>query len=275
MADEGYLRRAGDVDRDARGSCRRVSPIISMTVDSLPRRDARFAAPSAPTVCAGCRNCVRSFPRLSRTAGRGRRRPAVAYAWLAFLLHAHRQPRRSIAGHIAWPARLAARRADRRVPRAATCSGPESEPLTASSNTSPRYVEITYWLAQVGAGPSTDRGGRAIVRHRVQVAAALAGGDRGAGQPVFRVRRERARARVLRPHAGPRTRSSGGVNRASQGPQPLSIGRRRRLPQSMRFWRGKRGSFQESSITGVRGTLRRSRTSTLPGRPSNAPTACG
>ena len=74
-----------------------------------------------------------------------------AYAWLAFYCtHSANRGDRSAATLLGPVAPL--RDAPIVEYRAATCSGPEAEPLTALLERQPRYVEITYWLAQVAQG---------------------------------------------------------------------------------------------------------------------------
>jgi tetratricopeptide (TPR) repeat protein len=151
MPDDGYLRRAGDLIGTQQDRAARFAPHL-YTVDSLPRQDARFAAAAGGDGLRRMQELRASFPALveERRAGAGAD-PLSAYAWLAFYCtHSPNRGDRSAATLLGPVAPLG----DAPIVeyRAAICSGPESEPLTALLERQPRYVEITYWLAQVAQG---------------------------------------------------------------------------------------------------------------------------
>ncbi len=151
MADEGYLRRAQDLIGMREDLKAAFAPHL-YTIDSVPRRDARFNAPGDANALRRSQELRAKFPalveerRLLADAD-----PLAAYGWLAFYCtHTGSQEDRS-PGTLLGP--LVQMRSAALVDyRVGTCKGPESEPLTALLEREPRYVEITYWLAQVAQG---------------------------------------------------------------------------------------------------------------------------
>ena len=151
MADDGYLERARQLiaarqDREAAFASH------FYTVESIPRRDARFAAAADPEGLRRTQELRAKFQGLvdERRAGADAD-PLAAYAWLAFYCsHSGSRDDRSLETLMGPLPQL------RETPivryRVATCSGPESEPLTTLLEQQSRYVEITYWLAQVAQG---------------------------------------------------------------------------------------------------------------------------
>ena len=148
MADDGYLQRALDLIgmRPERAA---VYASHLYTVESISRRDARFAAATDPEALRRTQDLRARFPALveERRAGADAD-PLAAYAWLAFYCtHSGSRDDRSLDTLLGPLPRL------RDTPivryRVATCLGPEFEPLTALFEEQPRYVEITYWLAQI------------------------------------------------------------------------------------------------------------------------------
>jgi tetratricopeptide (TPR) repeat protein len=151
MADEGYLQRA----RELMGS--RADRVANFghhfyTVESIPRRDARFAG---AVDADGLRRVQELRAQLAALLEERRAEasadPLTAYAWLAFYCtHTGSREDRSLATLLGPLGSM--RDAPIVEYRMATCSGPESEPLTSLLEDQSRYVEITYWLAQGAQG---------------------------------------------------------------------------------------------------------------------------
>ena len=122
------------------------------TINSIERRVARFNLSTGPDALKRMQELRGNFPALveERRAGADGD-PLAAYAWLAFYCtHSGSQEDRSTSTlHGPLPQ-------FRDTPlvayRTATCSGAESEPLTTLLEREPRFVEITYWLAQAALG---------------------------------------------------------------------------------------------------------------------------
>ena len=151
MADEGYLQRA----REGMGT--RPDRVASFahhffTVESIPRRDARFAGTVDADGLRRVQELRAQLPALIEDRrAEASADPLTAYAWLAFYCtHTGSREDRSL------DTLLGPLGPMRDAPiveyRVATCSGPESEPLTSLLEHQSRYVEITYWLAQAAQG---------------------------------------------------------------------------------------------------------------------------
>ena len=96
MADDGYLQRARDLIETRPDRAAAFAPHL-YTVESIPRRDARFAAAADPDGLRRTQELRAKFPGARRGAARGRgRRSARGLRMAGVLLHAQRQPRRSI-----------------------------------------------------------------------------------------------------------------------------------------------------------------------------------
>ena len=150
MVDDGYLERArGLIGAREDRAAAFASHIY--TVESLPRRDSRFAGIPDADGLRRSQQLRANFPALieERRAAAGAD-PLAAYAWLAFYC-THRGREDGSLETLLKPL-LPMRETPIVEYRAATCSGPEPEPLTTLLERQPRYVEITYWLAHVAQG---------------------------------------------------------------------------------------------------------------------------
>ena len=151
MADDGYLQRARNLIETRPDRAAAFAPHL-YTVESIPRRDARFAAAADPEGLRRTQELRAKFPALvEERRAAADADPLAAYAWLAFYCtHSGSRDDRSLETLLGPLPQL------RDTPivryRVATCSGPESEPLTTLLEQQSRYVEITYWLAQVAQG---------------------------------------------------------------------------------------------------------------------------
>jgi tetratricopeptide (TPR) repeat protein len=151
MADDGFRQRAEELI-GGRADLRAAFAPHLYTIDSIPRRLARFNPATGPDALQRMQQLRASFPALleeRRAAADGD--PLSAYSWLAFYCtHTGSREDRSIAT-LHGP--LAQQRDTPIVAyRTATCLGPEVEPLTALLEHQPRYVEITHWLAESALG---------------------------------------------------------------------------------------------------------------------------
>jgi tetratricopeptide (TPR) repeat protein len=150
MPDDGYLQRARDLI-GAREDRAAAFASHMYTVQSIPRRDSRFAGVPDAEGLRRSQELRANFPALieERRAAAGAD-PLAAYAWLSFYC-THRGREDASVETLLNPLLLM-----RGTPiveyRAATCTGPEPEPLTTLLERQPRYVEITYWLAHVAQG---------------------------------------------------------------------------------------------------------------------------
>ena len=148
MADEGYLQRARDLVGTRPDRVAAFTPHL-YSVESLPRRDARFLGPTGPDGLRRMQELRANFPALVEERRLGADAdPLAAYLWLAFYCtHSDSRDDRSLATLLAPLVRL--RDAPLVDYRAATCLGTQSEPLKALLDREPRFVEIAYWQAQV------------------------------------------------------------------------------------------------------------------------------
>jgi tetratricopeptide (TPR) repeat protein len=148
MADDGYLKRARDLIGTREDHVGAFAPHL-YSVESIPRRDARFLGPAGPDGLRRMQELRASFPALVAERRLGADAdPLAAYLWLAFYCtHSDSRDDRSLSTLLEPLVTL------RDAPivdyRAATCLGTRSEPLRALLDREPRFVEITYWLAQV------------------------------------------------------------------------------------------------------------------------------
>jgi tetratricopeptide (TPR) repeat protein len=148
MADDGYLQRARDLIATRPARVAAFTPHL-YSVESLPRRDARFLGPVGPEGLRRMQELRANFPALVEERRLGADAdPLAAYLWLAFYCtHSDSRDDRSLTTLLAPLVRL------RDAPivdyRAATCLGTQSEPLKALVDREPRFVEIAYWQAQL------------------------------------------------------------------------------------------------------------------------------
>jgi tetratricopeptide (TPR) repeat protein len=148
MADDGYLQRAKDLIGTRPDRVAAFSPHL-YSVESLPRRDARFLGPTGPDGLRRMQELRVNFPALVEERRLGADAdPLAAYLWLAFYCtHSDSRDDRSLTTLLAPLVRM------RNAPivdyRTATCLGTQLEPLKALLDREPRFVEIAYWQAQV------------------------------------------------------------------------------------------------------------------------------
>jgi tetratricopeptide (TPR) repeat protein len=148
MADDGYLQRARDLIGTREDRVAAFAPHLD-AVESIPRRDARFLAQTGADGLRRMQELRAKFPALVEERRLGAdANPLAAYFWLAFYCtHSDSRDDRSLSTLLG-PLVLM-----RDLPivdyRTATCLGTQSEPLKALLDREPRFVEITYWLAQV------------------------------------------------------------------------------------------------------------------------------
>jgi tetratricopeptide (TPR) repeat protein len=150
MADDGYLERARTLIGTRQDRAAAFGPHV-YTVESVPRRDSRFAGVPDADALRRSQELRANFPALlEERRAVADADPLAAYAWLAFYC-THRGREEGSLRTLLEPLS-----AMRQIPiveyRAATCTGPEPEPLTTLLEQQPRYVEITYWLAHVAQG---------------------------------------------------------------------------------------------------------------------------
>jgi tetratricopeptide (TPR) repeat protein len=147
MADDGYLQRAQQLIGERPDLQTAFAPHL-YTIDSIPRRLARFNLATGPDALKRMQQLRANFPALleERRAGADAD-PLAAYSWLAFYCtHSASREDRSIS--TLHSPLVALRDAPIVAYRTATCLGPEVEPLTALLERQPRYVEVTHWLAE-------------------------------------------------------------------------------------------------------------------------------
>ena len=270
MADDGYLQRARNLIETRPDRAAAFAPHL-YTVESIPRRDARFAPaadPDGPEQGSGAAREVPALVEERRAAADAD--PLAAYAgW--------RSIARTAAAATIDPSRpMGPLPQLRDTPivryRVATCSGPESEPLTALLEQQSRYVEIT------SGWPRSRRAADRLRRWNACLASPssggpMAGGYRGDRERGVRIRGKRASTRVL----------DGAIALAPDHPEAL-IGRIKALtcsgaPRSV--CRHRRRARRRGARVSRRGLYWRAwnsprfRISTWPGPPSNRPTACG
>lgn len=148
MADDAYLQRARDLIGTRPDRVAAFTPHL-YSVESLPRRDARFLGPTGPDGLRRQQELRANFPALVEERRLGADAdPLAAYLWLAFYCtHSDSRDDRSLSTLFAPLVRM------RDAPivdyRAATCLGTQSEPLKTLLDREPRFVEIHYWQAQV------------------------------------------------------------------------------------------------------------------------------
>jgi tetratricopeptide (TPR) repeat protein len=162
MADDGYLPRARDLIGTREDRLAAFAPHL-YTVESIPRRDARFLGQAGPDGLRRVQELRAKFPALVEERRIGADAdPLAAYLWLAFYCtHSDSRDDRSLSTLLGPLVQM------RDAPivdyRTATCLGTQSEPLTALLEREPRFVEITYWLAQVaqlGGSPRIEEAER-------------------------------------------------------------------------------------------------------------------
>jgi tetratricopeptide (TPR) repeat protein len=148
MPDEGYLQRARDLIGIREDRVAAFAPHL-YSIESIPRRDARFLGPTGPDGLRRMQELRAKFPALVEERRLGADAdPLAAYLWLAFYCtHSDSRDDRSLSRLLGPFVQM------RDAPivdyRAATCLGTQSEPLRTLLDREPRFVEITYWLAQV------------------------------------------------------------------------------------------------------------------------------
>lgn len=147
MADDGYLRRAQELIGDRPDREAAFAPHL-YTIDSIPRRLARFNLATGPDALQRMQHLRANFPALlDERRAQADADPLAAYSWLAFYCtHSGSQEDRSLATLHGPLVQL--RDAPIVAYRTATCLSPEVETLTALLERQPRYVEITHWLAE-------------------------------------------------------------------------------------------------------------------------------
>src|SRR5829696_7708852 len=148
MADDGYLQRARELIGTRPDRAAAFTPHL-YSVESLPRRDARFLGPTGPDGLRRMQELRANFPALVEERRLGADAdPLAAYLWLAFYCtHSDSRDDRSLTTLLAPLVRM------REAPivdyRAATCLGTQAEPLETLLDREPRFVEINYWQAQL------------------------------------------------------------------------------------------------------------------------------
>jgi tetratricopeptide (TPR) repeat protein len=151
MANDGYLDRAKQLIGTDAVLGAQFAPHL-YTIESIPWRAGRFNTPTDSDELRRMQELRKNFTALlDERRAAADADPLSAYAWLAFYCtHTSRLDDRS-------PATLRAplltlREASIVDYRAANCPTPETEPLTSLLEREPRYVEITYALAQAAQG---------------------------------------------------------------------------------------------------------------------------
>ena len=148
MADDGYLQRATDLIGTREDRLAAFTPHL-YSVESIPRRDARFLGPTGPDGLRRTQELRAKFPALVEERRlKADADPLAAYLWLAFYCtHSDSRDDRSLSTLLGPLVRM--RDAPIVEYRAATCLGTQSEPLKSLYEREPRFVEINYLLAQV------------------------------------------------------------------------------------------------------------------------------
>lgn len=151
MADDGYGQRARELIGERLDLQAAFAP-HRYTIESIPRRLARFNLATGPDALKRMQDLRAGFPALveERRAGADAD-PLAAYGWLAFYC-THSGSREDPSISTLHGPLVQLRDAPIVAYRTATCFGPEVEPLTALLERQPRFIEITHWLAEAAIG---------------------------------------------------------------------------------------------------------------------------
>ncbi len=275
MTDDGYLQRARELIGTRGDRLAAFAPHL-YTVESIPRRDARFLAQTGADGLRRMQELRAKFPALVEERRLGAdANPLAAYSWLAFYCtHSDSRDDRSLSTLLG-PARPDTRPADRRL-------SDRHLPGARSRNRSRRFsiANRDSWRSPTGWLRWRWRA-RRLRRPSGCSGSRSSGGRAGRLSPqISATCTRRSRKTSARSNSSiARWRSSPDHPEALIGRiKALSLlGRPEEAFAAIDAVLAAEGgvSFRERSITGVPGTSRRSRISTWPGPPSNRPTGCG